>query len=52
MAETHCQRLSAEERRYALRVAQEEGPHRAFLLEKDISSRLSASCSKLPSPRT
>ena len=36
MAETPYQRLSAEERSYALRVAQEEAPHRAFLLEKDI----------------
>ena len=36
MAEGQFQRLSVEERRYALRAAQAEGPHRAFLLEKDI----------------
>ena len=36
MAETPFQSLSADDRRYALRVAQEEGNHRAHLLEKDI----------------
>ena len=36
MAEAQFQRLTAEERRHALRAAQAEGPHPAFLLEKDI----------------
>ncbi len=36
MAETPFQSLSADDRRHALRVAQEEGKHRAHLLEKDI----------------
>ena len=36
MAETQFQRLSAEERRQALRTVQAEGPHPAFLFEKDI----------------
>ena len=35
-AETPFQSLSADNRRYALRVAQEIGKHRAHLLEKDI----------------
>ena len=36
MSETPYQALSAEDRRDALRVAEERSPHRAFLLEKDI----------------
>lgn len=36
MAETPFQSLSADDRRYALRVAEEKGKHRAHLLEKDI----------------
>ncbi|MDE2652489.1 MAG: nucleotidyl transferase AbiEii/AbiGii toxin family protein [Gemmatimonadota bacterium] len=36
MAETPFQRLTAEERRHALRTVQTEGPHPAFLFEKDI----------------
>ena len=36
MAETPYQALSADERRDALRVAEDRSPHRAFLLEKDI----------------
>lgn len=36
MGETPFQKLSLEERRLALRKAQAEGPHPAFLLEKDI----------------
>ena len=36
MAEALFQRLAAEERRHALRAAQAECPHPAFLLEKDI----------------
>lgn len=36
MGETQFQHLSVEERRLALRKAQAEGPHPAFLLEKDI----------------
>ena len=36
MAETRFQFLPAEDRRDALRVAQEKGPYRAFLLEKDV----------------
>ena len=36
MAETRFQFLPAGERRDALRVAQERGPYRAFLLEKDV----------------
>ncbi len=36
MAETPFQSLSADDRRYALRVAQEKGKHRTHLLEKDI----------------
>ena len=36
MAETPFQSLSADDRRYALRIAQEKGNHRAHLLEKDI----------------
>ena len=36
MAETQFQRLSAEERRHALRAVQAEGPHPAFLFEKDV----------------
>ena len=36
MGEAQFQRLPAEERRLALRKAQAEGPHPAFLLEKDI----------------
>ena len=36
MAEALFQRLAAEERRHALRAAQAECPHPAFVLEKDI----------------
>ena len=36
MAETPYRSLSAGDRRDALRVAEASGPHRAFLLEKDI----------------
>ena len=36
MGEARYQNLSVDDRRYALRVAQERGGHRAFLLEKDI----------------
>ncbi len=36
MAEPPFQGLSVNDRRYALRVAQERGKHRAHLLEKDI----------------
>ena len=36
MAETPYRSLSAADRRDALRVAETGGPHRAFLLEKDI----------------
>ena len=36
MPEALYQRLSAEDRRYALRVAQDKSRRRAFLLEKDI----------------
>ena len=36
MAETPYQTLAADDRRDALRVAQDRSPHRAFLLEKDI----------------
>lgn len=36
MDEAQFQHLSVEERRHALRAAQAEGPHPAFLLEKDI----------------
>ena len=36
MGETAFQHLSVEERRLALRKAQAEGPHPAFLFEKDI----------------
>ena len=36
MAETPFQSLSSDDRRYALRVAQEKGKHRTHLLEKDI----------------
>ena len=36
MAETRFHLLPAEDRRDALRVAQEKGAHRAFLLEKDV----------------
>ena len=36
MAETQFQNLSPDDRRDALRVAQESGNHRAYLLEKDI----------------
>ena len=36
MAETPFHSLSVDDRRYALRVAQEGGKHRAHLLEKDI----------------
>ena len=36
MAETQFQNLSPDDRRHALRVAQETGNHRAYLLEKDI----------------
>ena len=36
MAEARYDGLSAQDRRDALRVAQEKSPHRAFLLEKDI----------------
>ncbi|WP_419164003.1 nucleotidyl transferase AbiEii/AbiGii toxin family protein, partial [Candidatus Palauibacter sp.] len=36
MGETHFRHLSTEERRLALRKAQAECPHPAFLLEKDI----------------
>ncbi len=36
MAETQFQDLSAEERRHALRAVQAEGPHPAFLFEKDV----------------
>lgn len=36
MPETPFQSLSADDRRYALRVAEERGKHRAHLLEKDI----------------
>ncbi len=36
MPDALYQRLSADDRRYALRVAQDKGRHRAFLLEKDI----------------
>ena len=36
MAETLFQSLSADDRRYALRVAEEKGRNRAHLLEKDI----------------
>jgi len=36
MAETPFQSLSADDRRYALRVAEGKGTHRAHLLEKDI----------------
>lgn len=36
MAETQFQELSAEERRHALRAVQAEGPHPAFLFEKDV----------------
>ena len=36
MSDALYQRLSADDRRYALRVAQDKGRHRAFLLEKDI----------------
>ena len=36
MAETRFQFLPAEDRRDALRVAQEKGTYRAFLLEKDV----------------
>ena len=36
MAETQFRNLSPDDRRYALRVAQERGNHRAYLLEKDI----------------
>ncbi len=36
MGETQFQHLSVEERRLALRKAQAESPHPAFLLEKDI----------------
>ena len=35
MAETLFQSLSADDRRYALRVAQEEGKHRAYLIDED-----------------
>ena len=35
-AETPYQALSADDRRDALRVAEDRSPHRAFLLEKDI----------------
>ena len=36
MADTLYRHLSVEDRRYALRIAQEQSGHRAFLLEKDI----------------
>ena len=36
MADTHFQRLSVEDRRYALRVVQDKSRRRAFLLEKDL----------------
>ena len=36
MGETQFQYLSVEERRLALRKAQAESPHPAFLLEKDV----------------
>ena len=36
MGDTRFQHLSVDERRLALRKAQAEGPHPAFLLEKDI----------------
>ena len=36
MADTQFQRLSANDRRDALRAVQAEGPHPAFLFEKDI----------------
>ena len=36
MAEALFQRLAAEERRHALRAAQAECPHPAFVLDKDI----------------
>ncbi len=36
MAETRYPDLSVDDRRYALRVAQEKNGHRAFLLEKDV----------------
>ena len=36
MPEALYQRLSADDRRYALRVAQDRSRRRAFLLEKDI----------------
>ena len=36
MVDTQFQRLSAADRRYALRAAQARGSHPAFLLEKDI----------------
>ena len=36
MPDTHYQRLSASDRRYALRVAQDKSNQRAFLFEKDI----------------
>ena len=50
MGETQFQHLSVEERRLALRAAQAEGAHPAFLLEKDIwLLRPSTSCSRLRS---
>ena len=36
MAETQFRNLSPDDRRYALRVAQDRGNYRAYLLEKDI----------------
>ena len=36
MPDAPFQRLSAGDRRYALRVAQDKSPHRAILLEKDV----------------
>ena len=36
MAETPYQTLAADDRRDALRVAEDRSPHRTFLLEKDI----------------
>ena len=36
MPDAPFQSLSAGDRRYALRVAQDKSPHRAFLLEKDV----------------
>ena len=36
MSEAHYQQLSVDDRRYALRVAEDKSRHPAFLLEKDI----------------